>query len=221
MRPCEQGAERRRGLQHRLLRLSDQGAGADCDHLRPPSSSRSSLTCWVKAPRSPSSPSSSSTWPPFVTALAMVDLRDWREQRTGTLAAELLASALPPLPVGTLVATLAFVAGDRGARTPGGARPLSADDLGHRSAPGKTSPASSASPSAPWRSTRRWRWRSRTPAAAPSFRSAAAALNRTGSPASATSSDLETAITLAVYGFLRSRRSRQCWRRPATARASC
>jgi hypothetical protein len=43
----------------------------------------------------------------FLTAVAMVVLRDPRENRPASSAGELLASALPPLPVATLVGVLA------------------------------------------------------------------------------------------------------------------
>jgi hypothetical protein len=45
----------------------------------------------------------------FISAVAMVVLSDIREERPVSSARELLARALPPLPTGTLAATLAFV----------------------------------------------------------------------------------------------------------------
>jgi hypothetical protein len=45
----------------------------------------------------------------FLAAVAMVVLCDLKEERPASSARELLAQALPPLPVATLAATLAFV----------------------------------------------------------------------------------------------------------------
>jgi len=46
----------------------------------------------------------------FWQAVAMVVLRDLREQRSASSIGELLATALPPLPAATLVGALAFLA---------------------------------------------------------------------------------------------------------------